>query len=57
MEKHLLFIGYFELYAKFSNLEQLAILHYNLFKYLFKASAKIMGYQWQYIIQLYAKIH
>ena len=57
MEKYLLFIGDFELNNKISNLVQWAILHYNLFKYLFKASTKIMGYQWQYIIQLYAKIH
>ena len=57
MQKYISFFGYFELYIKFSNLVQWAILHYNLFKYLFKTSTKIMGYQWQYIIQLYAKIH
>ena len=34
---------------------QISLLHYNLFKYLFKTSIKIMGCQWEYIMQLYQK--
>ena len=49
--------GDFELFPKFSNLVQFALLHYNLFKYFFKTSTKIRGCQQEYIIQLYAKTH
>ena len=42
MQKYLLVIGDFELYTKFSNLVQLVILHYNLFKYFFKNSSKCL---------------
>ena len=42
MQKYLLVIGDFELYTKFSNLVQLIILHYNLFKYFFKNSSKCL---------------
>ena len=49
--------GDFELYTKFSNLVQFALLHYNLFKYSFRTYTKIRGCQQEDIIQLYAKTH
>ena len=42
MQKYLLVIGDFELYTTFTNLVQLVILHYNLFKYFFKNSSKCL---------------
>ena len=42
VQKYLLVIGDFELHTKFSNLVQLVILHYNLFKYFFKNSSKCL---------------
>ena len=50
-----LFHCIFQCYTCFSDLVQWALLHYNPFKYFPRASTKIMGYQQQLAIQLYAK--
>ena len=55
MQKYISISRYFEFYTKFSNLVRRTVLHYNLFKYLFKTSTKFWDVNMSMLINFLQK--